>query len=119
MYTVETELEFSCWICLLVHMKFKFSITVNDNEILQVLIKITRNLRTLKFMDTKKKYKTDLIAMSAFLLNLHSKCNYSYNNKMISIKKNEEFTKVPTPLSWIQNTLKYHRSIVCPTSFIS
>ena len=77
-------------------MKFKFSVTVKDNDILQVLVKqslITRNVRTQsKIISKKKKDKTDLIAMSAFPLNLHSKFNNNFNNnnllyKMISIKK--------------------------------
>ena len=54
------------------HMKFNFSVTFTDNEILQVIIKqslLTRNVRKLSNnCQLMEKYKTDLIAMSAFLL---------------------------------------------------
>ena len=53
-------------------MKFKFSVTVTDNGILQVLIKqslLTRNVRKLSNnCQLMENYKTDLIAVSAFLL---------------------------------------------------
>ena len=75
-------------------MKFKFSVTVTDNEILQVIIKqrlLTRNVRKISNnCQLMEKYKTDLIAMSAFLLIFFQNLIIIiliYYIKMISITK--------------------------------
>ena len=77
-------------------MKFKFSVTVTENEILQVIIKqrlLKRNVtKVSNNSQLMEKYKTDLIAMSAFLLifiqNLIINIKIIiYYIKMISIKK--------------------------------
>ena len=74
-------------------MKFKFSVTVFDREILEVIVKqrlLTRNVRKLSNnCQQMEKYKTNLIVMTAFLLifiqNLITIIIYCI--KMISIKK--------------------------------
>ena len=103
-------------------MKFKFSVTViTDNEILQIIIKqslLTKNVRKLSNnCQLMEKYKTDLIAMPAFLLIFIQNLIIIiiiYYIKMISIKKriHESFysckldTKRKEPK--FQHDFKYH-----------
>ena len=72
------------------HMKFKFSVTVTENKILQLIIKqslLTRNVRKLSNnCQLTEKYKTDFAFLSVFIQNLIIITPIYYIN-LISIKK--------------------------------
>ena len=86
-------------------MKFTFSVTVTDNEIIRVIIKQslrTRNVRKLSNnCQLMEKYKTDLIARSAFLLISIQNLNNNYNNLLYinDFNKERELIKVLIPVN--------------------